>query len=56
MLKIDLDGKLPKTPAEAIAQQKSAPESRTIPLYDVDGKTVIGKFKIGKGHAIEKSK
>jgi hypothetical protein len=44
-----LRGDLPKTPEEAVAKQRNAPASRTIPLYDVDGKTVIGEFKISKG-------
>lgn len=47
--KKDLDGDMPKTPEEAIRKQKSAPDHRIIPLYDVDGKTVIGKFKVWKG-------
>lgn len=47
VLKTDFDGKKPRNPIEALEQQRNAPESRTIPLYDVDGKTVIGQFKIG---------
>jgi hypothetical protein len=51
VLKSDLDGDKPKNPEEAIAQQKLQKGDRTIPLYDVDGKTVIGKF-IMSGAAI----
>ncbi|OMF19723.1 hypothetical protein BK133_29780 [Paenibacillus sp. FSL H8-0548] len=47
-LKKDLDGDQPKTPEEALAIQKSRPPGgRDIPLYDVDGKTVIDVFQIG---------
>lgn len=49
VMKKDLDGEMPKTPEEALAKQRNAPASRTIPLYDVDGKTVIGEFKISNG-------
>lgn len=49
VLKTDLDGKMPKNPSEALEQQRNAPKSRTIPLYHVDGRTVIGHFKIGNG-------
>lgn len=48
VLKKDLDGEQPKTPEEALAIQKSLPQGGyDIPLYDVDGKTVIGIFHIG---------
>ncbi|WP_211220800.1 hypothetical protein [Paenibacillus terrigena] len=48
VLKKDLDGELPKSPEEAIAIQNSrSPDGRDIPLYDVDGETVIGVFHIG---------
>jgi len=48
VLKIDLDGELPKSPEEAIAiQNNRTPGGRDIPLYDVDGETVIGVFHIG---------
>jgi hypothetical protein len=48
VLKTDLDGKMPRNPEEALAQQKSRPAGgRDIPLYDVQGKTVIGVFHIG---------
>ncbi|MFD0679412.1 MULTISPECIES: hypothetical protein [unclassified Paenibacillus] len=46
--KKDLDGEQPKTPEEALAIQKNRPVGgRDIPLYDVDGKTIIGVFHIG---------
>lgn len=35
------------TPEEAIEEMKNTPSPRYIPLYDKDGKTVIGTFKIG---------
>lgn len=48
VLKKDLDGELPKSPEEAIAIQNSrSPGGRDIPLYDVDGETVIGVFHVG---------
>ncbi|MEC0231982.1 hypothetical protein [Paenibacillus alba] len=48
VLKKDLDGELPKSPEEAIAIQNSrSPDGRDIPLYDVDGETVIGVFHVG---------
>ncbi|WP_442600476.1 peptidase M56 BlaR1 [Paenibacillus sp. KN14-4R] len=47
LLRKDIEGEQPKTPAEAIAIQNSkSPGGRDIPLYDVDGKTVIGNFHI----------
>lgn len=33
--------------------QRKAPDVKIIPLYAVDGKTVIGKFKIYKGYPKE---
>ncbi|PWW01198.1 hypothetical protein DFQ01_11088 [Paenibacillus cellulosilyticus] len=42
----DLNGPLPSSPEEALAQQRSKKGDREIPLYDVDGKTVIGKFVV----------
>lgn len=41
------DGQKPKNPEEAVAYMKKMKNSepRYIPLYDSDGKTVIGKFK-----------
>ncbi|OAB42767.1 hypothetical protein [Paenibacillus antarcticus] len=48
VLKKALDGELPKSPEEAIAIQNSrSPGGRDIPLYDVDGETVIGVFHVG---------
>jgi len=48
VLKKDLDGERPKSPEEAIAMQNSrSPGGREIPLYDVDGETVIGVFHVG---------
>jgi hypothetical protein len=45
----DLIGEMPKTPEEALSKQRRmAPGSvHQIPLYDVDGKKVIGVFKVG---------
>lgn len=42
----DLIGEAPKTPEEALAQQANQHNINDIPLYDVDGKTIIGKFKM----------
>ena len=51
----DLEGERPKTPQEALEQQsKNKGKVRQIPLYAVDGKTVIGVFNIGSGRDIEK--
>ncbi|MDQ0888748.1 hypothetical protein QFZ81_003836 [Paenibacillus sp. V4I9] len=48
LLKKDIDGELPKSPEEAISIQNSkSPGVRDIPLYDVDGETVIGVFHGG---------
>jgi hypothetical protein len=48
LLKKDYDGEQPKSPEEAIAIQNSRPPGgRDIPLYDVDGETVIGMFHVG---------
>jgi len=49
-------GEMPKTPEEAIAIQnkRKAEGPRTIPLYDVDGKTVIGVFKFGEAQVVYK--
>lgn len=45
VLKKDLDGEKPKSPEEAIAiQNRRPPGGVDIPLYDVDGETVIGVF------------
>lgn len=50
----DLEGEKPKSPQEALEQQnKNKGKVRQIPLYDVDGKTVIGVFNIDEGNNIE---
>ncbi|PLX13903.1 MAG: peptidase M56 BlaR1 [Marinilabiliales bacterium] len=51
---VDLYGKQPKTPEEAVKMNLKPGSFRHIPLYAVDGKTVIGKFKIGPGN-VEKN-
>jgi hypothetical protein len=43
----ELNGEEPKTPEEALAQQAKE-NGREINLYKSDGKTIIGKFVIGK--------
>lgn len=45
--KEDLDGPQPKTPEEAIRLTNEA-KPREIPLYEVDGETIIGKFIVGE--------
>ncbi len=42
---------LPSSPEEAVKQQleKDAKGLYTVPLYDTDGKTVIGEFVVGSG-------
>ena len=46
--KVDLEEPSPRTPDEALARQRSGTRrARTIPLYAVNGKTVIGLFRIG---------
>ncbi|MFC5604420.1 metal ABC transporter substrate-binding protein [Sporosarcina koreensis] len=45
--KVDLEGPQPRTPAEAVRLTKEA-KPREIPLYDVDGETIIGKFIVGR--------
>lgn len=48
VLKKDLDGEQPKSPQDAIALQNNrSPDGRDIPLYDVEGTTVIGVFHVG---------
>lgn len=49
----DLKGIKPKTPKEALAQQEKENKDKEIPLYDKDGKKVIGKFKISGSSPIE---
>lgn len=46
---MDLYGVQPKTPEEALDQMRKADSVIRIPLYAVDGKTVIGTFKIEEG-------
>lgn len=46
---VDLNGVPPKTPEEAIAQQEKMSDTKRIPLYKSDGKTVIGEYEITKG-------
>lgn len=42
---VDLMGNMPKTPEEALAMQNNRKQgSAQIPLYAIDGKTVIGVF------------
>ncbi len=45
----DLNGPQPKTPEEAIALSEAVSGPYTIPLYQKDGKTVIGKYEISPG-------
>ncbi|AHF09824.1 MULTISPECIES: hypothetical protein [Dehalobacter] len=58
VLSADLNGEMPKTPEEAIAIQNKnkSKTSRKIPLYAVDGKTVIGSFKIDNSLPDENTK
>lgn len=44
--KEDLNGPQPKSPEEAVRLTNEA-KPREIPLYDVNGKTIIGKFIVG---------
>lgn len=44
--KVELDGPMPKTPEEALKLNNLPP--RAVPLYAVDGETIIGNFWIGK--------
>ena len=44
--KVELEGPMPKNPEEAV--KLNNPPPRAVPLYAVDGETVIGKFWIGK--------
>jgi beta-lactamase regulating signal transducer with metallopeptidase domain len=46
----DMDSN-PRTPEEAVAQNK--PGAIMIPLYDKDGRTIIGQFKYGSGPVLE---
>ncbi|WP_144938534.1 peptidase M56 BlaR1 [Paenibacillus sp. 32O-W] len=52
VLKKDLEEDMPKSPEEAVARTKAkqlAGNIRYIPLYESDGETVIGKFRIQSG-------
>jgi hypothetical protein len=56
ILSADMFGEMPKTPEEALAQQskRKVGDVRKIPLYAVDGKTVVGVFNIVTTQAGEK--
>lgn len=43
---VDLYRDEPKTPEEALEKMRKAPSIKKIPLYAVDGKTVVGTFHI----------
>ena len=47
--KTDLDGEMPSSPEEAVRMMNSeyAYTTRVIPLYDSEGKKVVGEFEIG---------
>jgi hypothetical protein len=51
----DLNKDQPNNPEEAVAYMEKMKNSapKNIPLYDVDGKTVIGEFKIDKPEKVE---
>jgi hypothetical protein len=42
----DLNGRIPNTPEEAVELMAHRSDSRDIPLYKNDGKTIIGIFRI----------
>jgi hypothetical protein len=49
VLRTDLEGPLPKNPAEAVAMQQSAGNApRSVRVYAVDGTTQLGSFAVGK--------
>lgn len=50
---VDMYEEMPKTPQEALAHNSKLKAVRKIPLYAVDGKTVIGVFEIHNGKGIE---
>lgn len=54
----DLNKDQPNNPEEAVAYMEKMKNSapKNIPLYDVDGKTVIGEFKIDKPEKFEITK
>ncbi len=44
----DLDGPMPTTPADARAQQEANEgQSRSVPVYESDGETIIGEYTVG---------
>lgn len=45
----EADGPMPNTPEEALAIQAKQTNPRYINLYESNGKTIIGKFKISTG-------
>jgi hypothetical protein len=53
----DLIEEMPKSPEEALKIQAKGIQDKEIPLYDVSGKKVIGKFKIkaSKGTEIKEN-
>lgn len=53
--KKDLDGNMPKTPEEATAlkNKQQVKNPRQIPLYEKDGKTVIGTFMVGETKPVD---
>lgn len=54
VLRTDLEGPVPSTPAEALRMQAAAAgNDREIPVYESDGTTQIGVFVIGGGSATE---
>lgn len=42
----DLEGEQPNNPEEAVQYMKNQPDYRIIPVYEKDGETIIGTFKI----------
>jgi len=54
VLRTDLEGPVPSTPAEALRMQAAqAGKDRVIPVYESDGTTQIGVFVIGSGSVTE---
>jgi len=47
ILTSDLYSDSPKTPEEALERQKNRKSPIFIPLYESDGKTIIGEFQMG---------
>ena len=52
----DLYGAQPRTPQEALEMQDKESGEKEIPLYDKEGKKIIGKFKIQGGNSTEYQK